>query len=82
MIARMKLERANYQSGKIPSTLNRRAVPCAPAESNGGQRCAALQERGLHNSNPHPNSNSASNSHPLTQTLTPRDPNPDHKPQS
>ena len=44
VIARMKLERANYQSGSIPSTLNGRAVPCAPAESNGGQRCAALQE--------------------------------------
>jgi len=59
VIARMKLERANYQSGRIPSTLgpavmdsdgrytsskNGRAVPCAPAESNGGQRCAALQE--------------------------------------
>ena len=45
VIARMKIERANYQSGRIPSTLNGRAVPCAPAESNGGQRCAALQER-------------------------------------
>ena len=45
VIARMKLEGGkHYQSGYIPSTLHGRAVPCAPAESNGGQRCAALQE--------------------------------------
>ena len=44
VIARMRLERGGYQSSRVPGTLQGRAVPCAPAESNGGQRCAALQE--------------------------------------
>ena len=44
VIARMRLERGGYQSSRVPSTLQGRAVPCAPAESNGGQRCAALHE--------------------------------------
>ena len=44
VIARMRLERGGYQSSRVPGTLQGRAVPCAPAESNGGQRCAALHE--------------------------------------
>ena len=55
VIARMRLNRANYSSvysdihylsNRVPRSvrpLHARAVPCAPAESNGGQRCAALQ---------------------------------------
>ena len=33
-----------YQGGGVGSIEHDRAVPCAPAKNNGGQRCAALQE--------------------------------------
>ena len=33
-----------FQGGGVGSIQHDRAVPCAPAKSNGGQRCAALQE--------------------------------------
>ena len=36
--------RFGYQGGGVGSIKYDRAVPCTPAEANGGQRCAALQE--------------------------------------
>ena len=36
--------RFGYQGGGVGSIKYDRAVRCTPAEANGGQRCAALQE--------------------------------------
>ena len=44
VVARIGLERAGYQFSRVPGTLLGRALPCVPAEANGGQRCPAMQE--------------------------------------
>ena len=56
MVARIGLERAGYQFSRVPGTLLGRALPCAPAEASGGQRCPAMQEANP-KSNPTPNPN-------------------------